>query len=63
MLSRKLRSIILVTVLVVVIANITVAVASGKPVPPELYGILGTIGGYILLASGRQPPPGGDDAP
>jgi len=62
-LSRKLRSIILVTVLAVVVVNIAVAVASGKPVPPELYGILGTIGGYILLQSGNQPPPGSDDPP
>jgi hypothetical protein len=58
-LSRKLRSVILVTVLAVAIVNIAVAVATRRPVPPELYGILGTIGGYILLQSGRQPP--GDD--
>lgn len=53
MLSKRVRTIVLFTVLAVTVINIAVAVATNHQVPEALYGILGAVGGYALLGKGN----------
>ena len=54
MLSKRVRTIVLFTVLAVTVINIAVAVATNHQVPEALYGILGAVGGYALLGRGGE---------
>ena len=47
--SRIARLVILYVILGVCIVNAAAAIFTGKQPPEALYGVLGTIGAYVLL--------------
>lgn len=52
--SRISRLVILYVILGVCIANAAEAIFTGKQPPEALYGVLGTIGAYVLLKEGKE---------
>lgn len=66
--TKRQRRAALYFVLAALLLNIVVPVLRGAPVPGELYAVLGTIAGYLLVGerkeedrSGELPPKRDDD--
>lgn len=55
--SKIARLVILYVILGVCVINAAVAIFTGKEPPEALYGVLGTIGAYVLLRDKKN----GDD--